>query len=341
MRIPIEVGAIKAEPGRIAKGLLPVGELSDGCSAVTIPVIIMNGRQDGPLLYLHAGAHGQETIYAFEALRRLLFTDLRPEDLRGAIVAVPVANVLAHHAACRVSPQYTAREGVPYGGDLHKVWPGDASGSITQRIAHSLWALIVSRCDFAVDYHSVSLPGIAFSFMYRGGKRDAAGTPQWQRSLQMARAFGVTIVTTAPNPLTLAGACLDAGKPAFMLEMPAPRVHDEQVVAVTLQGTRNVLVDLGMIDGQIVPHGNLLVVPGERPALPTLRANRGGIIMFEAECGKPLQAGAVITRTYSVLGDEDEVIRMPSDGYVMTYPPLSWVGNQSVATGDLVADIFA
>ena len=32
---------------------------------------------------------------------------------------------------------------------------------------------------------------------------------------------------------------------------------------------------------------------------------------------------------------------MPADGYVMTFPPLSWVGNQAVATGDLVADIFA
>jgi len=230
---------------------------------------------------------------------------------------------------------------VPYGGDLHKVWSGDANGSITQRIAHLLWTQIVSRCDFAIDYHSVSLPGIAFSFLYRGGKRDAAGTPEWQRSLQMARAFGVTIVTTAPNPLTLAGACLDAGKPAFMLEMPAPRVHDERAVAVALCGTRNVLVDLEMIEGKIVPHGDLLVIPGERPALPSVRANRGGIIMFEADCGKVLRAGTVIARTFSMLGDEVEVIRMPSDGYVMTYPPLSWVANQSVATGDLVADIFA
>ena len=341
MRISVEVGAIKAEPGRIAKGLLHVGELSDGCSAVTVPVIIMNGRHDGPLLYLHAGAHGQETVYAVEFLRRLLLAELKPEDLRGAIVAVPTANVLAHQAACRVSPQYAAREGVPYGGDLHKVWPGDANGSMTQRIAHALWTLIVSRCDFAIDYHSVSLPGIAFSFMYRGGRCDATGAPQWQRSLQMARAFGVTIVTTAPNLLTLAGACLDAGKPAFMLEMPAPRMLDERVVAVAIRGTRNVLVDLGMIDGEILPQSDILVIPGERPALPSVRANRGGIIMFEAECGKFLPAGTVIARTFNVLGDEVEVIYMPSDGYVMTYPPLSWVGNQSVASGDFVADIFA
>jgi len=49
----------------------------------------------------------------------------------------------------------------------------------------------------------------------------------------------------------------------------------------------------------------------------------------------------VIARTRDVFGKVVEEIIMPADGYVMTFPPLSWVGNQSVATGDLVADIFA
>jgi predicted deacylase len=341
MRTRIDVGTIQAEPGTVAKGSLEVGELSDGCGVIRVPVIVVNGRHDGPLLYLQGGAHGQETVYAVEVLRRLLFTQLQPEALRGAIVAVPIANPLAHQAACRVSPQYAAREGIPYGGDLHKVWPGDPRGSITQRIAHVLWTTIVSRCNFAIDYHAVSLPGMAFSFMYRGGKTEAVGTPQWERSLQMARAFGVTVITTAPNPLPLAGACLDAGKPALMVEMPVPRAHDERMVAAALRGTRNVLIDVGMMDGEIVPQSDLLVISGERRALPSIRANRGGIILFEAECGAFLPAGTPIARTFNAFGDEVELIRMPSDGYVMTYPPVSWVGNQAVATGDYVADIFA
>jgi hypothetical protein len=96
-----------------------------------------------------------------------------------------------------------------------------------------------------------------------------------------------------------------------------------------------------MIEGEIAPQGDLLVIPGERRALPSIRANRGGIILFEAECGAFLPAGTPIARTFNAFGDEVEVIRMPSDGYVMTYPPVSWVGNQAVATGDYVADIFA
>jgi uncharacterized protein len=336
----IKIGPIEATSGGCASGLIHVGELADGLTPVQIPVFVINGSMKGPLLYLHGGAHGQETPYAVEMMRRLRW-ELDPAKLKGTIVGVPVANTLAHHAGARLAPHYAAREGVPFAGDLHKLWPGSAGGSLTQRIAHVLWSEIVSRCDFAVDYHAVAEPAMAFAFLYRGGDRSAEGAPAWVRSLDMARAFGLTLVTTAPNPLCLTGACLDAGKPAFMVEMVRGRALDEPVVAGALRGTRNVLVHLGMIDGAVEPQTDFLVLPDIHPALPTVRANRGGFISFEVECGAFVPAGTVIARIRDALGNEAEAIPMPSDGYVMTFPPLSWVGNQAVATGDLVADLFA
>jgi predicted deacylase len=149
------------------------------------------------------------------------------------------------------------------------------------------------------------------------------------------------MVTTAPNPLTLAGACLDGGKPALMIEMTKSRMLDDATVAAALRGVRNVLVHLGMVEGTIEPQRDVAVVPGIHPALPTIRAERGGFIRFEVECGTFLRAGTVIARTRDILGNEVEAIAMPADGYVMTFPPQSWVGNQAVATGDLVADLFS
>jgi uncharacterized protein len=340
MRASVKVGPVEAACGNVASGLVSIGELADGVTKMQVPICIINGREDGPALYLHAGSHGQETIHAVEMLRHLR-AELDPGRLRGAVIAVPIANLLAHQFATRIPPHYAAREGVAFAGDLHKLWPGDAKGSLTQRIARFLWTEIVQQCDCAVDLHAVGEPGMAFNFMYRGGKQDALGTPAWERSLEMARAFGLTVVTTAPNPLTLAGACLDAGKPAFMVEMTKARMLDETVVTGALRGTRNVLVHLGMLDGTIEPQRDFLVLPGTYAALPTLRAERGGMIRFEVECGAFVRAGAVIARTRDVFGEEVETIAMPADGYVMTFPPLSWVGNHAVATGDLVADIFA
>ena len=72
-----------------------------------------------------------------------------------------------------------------------------------------------------------------------------------------------------------------------------------------------------------------------------VRAERGGLIRFEVACGEFVPAGKVIARIRDVFGNELEAIPMPADGYVMTFPAQSWIGNQAVATGDLVADIFA
>ena len=340
MRADVKVGPVTAASGSIARGYAAIGELADGITQVQVPIVVVNGRDDGPILYLHAGSHGQETIYSVETLRRLCAA-LDPARLKGAVIAVPLANLLAHQFATRVAPHYAAREGVAFAGDVHKLWPGDAKGSMTQRIVHFLWTDIVRQADSAIDLHAVGEPGIAFTFMYRGGKRDALGTPAWEKTLDMARAFGVTMVTTAPNPLTLAGACLDVGKPAFMIEMTKSRMLDEATVAAALRGIRNVMVHLGMVEGSIEPQRDIAVVPGVHPTLPTIRAEHGGFIRFEVECGTFLPAGTVIARTHDVFGNEVEAIAMPADGYVMTFPPQSWVGNQAVATGDLVADIFA
>jgi predicted deacylase len=340
MRVALNAGPVSAAPGSTAAGFAAIGELADGVTPVRIPIVVINGHDDGPLLYLHAGSHGQETVYSVEALRRLR-ESIDPTRLKGAIIAVPLANLLAHQFATRVAPHYASREGVAFAGDIHKLWPGDARGSLTQRIVHFLWTEIARKCDCAIDLHAVGEPGIAFTFMYRGGVRDALGTHEWDKALDLARAFGVTTVTTAPNPLTLAGACLDARKPAFMIEMTKSRMFDEVTVVGAVRGIRNVLVHLGMLDGSIEPQREFLVVPGVHPALPTLRAERGGFIRFEVECGKFLAAGTVIARTRDVFGREVEAIAMPADGYVMTFPPQSWVGHQAVATGDLVADLFA
>jgi len=340
MRASLKVGPVEAASGETVKAVAPIGHLADGITPVQIPIVIVNGREDGPVLYLQAGAHGQESVYAIEALRRL-WAALDPAQLRGAVIAVPLANPLAHHAATRVAPQMAAREGVAFAGDLQNLWPGDPRGSLTQRIAYFLSTRILRQCDCALDLHAVGEPGMAFTFLIQGGRQDAAGMPAWERTLDLARAFGLTIVTTPRNPATLVGQCLDAGKPAFMVEMVAARVLSEAGIAAALRGIGNVMIRLGMTGGAIEPQSGMAALPGPLRTAAAMRAQHGGIIRYEAGCGTWLRSGTVIARICDVFGTEVEVIAMPVDGYVMTFPPLSWVGTQSVATGDLVADICA
>jgi predicted deacylase len=340
MKTPVQVGDIKASSGERTSGFLRVGDLADGCTPVQIPVVILNGADNGPVVYLHAGSHGEETIYSIEVMRRLAREELSTRSLRGAIIIVPVANLLAHQAATRIAPQYGAREGVAFAGDLHKSWPGDPNGSVTQRIANMIWTKIILQSEFVIDFHTNSLPGIACMFMYTGGSKDERGSDVWHRSLAMARAFGLTIQLTDPNPITLEGACMDVGKSAIMVDMPSPRACEQRAVDAAVQGTKNVLAHLGAIDSEVLPQSGFLVLPGMYKRIPSIRANRGGAVRYEVDPGQLLDAGTVAARIFDVLGNELEALRMPHTGYVATFPPLQWNGSQAVATGDPVVDCF-
>jgi uncharacterized protein len=336
---PVSVANIAGEAGALTKGFLHVGDLSDGCSPVKVPVMVVNGVGEGPVVYLHVGAHGQEPFYAVEAMRRLVADRLQPSALRGSVIIVPAANLLAFQAGTRVAPDYAAREQRPFAGDLHRGWPGRPDGFLTERIEHAIWTEIVGQADYVIDYHSVSMPGIGFAHLYTGSSSDRQGSSVWEGTLRLATATGLTVLL-ARTADTLTGTCLDAGKPGIMLELPTARLIREEAVRAAIRATINILVTLGMIDGSVEPQEGTFV-PGVHRTLPSLRANRGGIITFTVEPGVPLAAGTIIARIYDVFGTEVEAVAMPEDGYVHTFPPLSWVGAQMVATGDWVADLFA
>jgi predicted deacylase len=276
-------------------------------------------------------------------MRQLIGNELDVRHLRGAVIIVPAANLLAHHAASRIAPHYGVREGGAFGGDLHKLWPGESSGSMTQRIASTIWTEIVSQADFVVDYHTNSSPGLPFTLLYQHGARTRSTEDEgvWRRTVELAGAFGLTVVQGAPTPNALSGASMLAGKPALMVEIPSPRILNPELVASALRGTRNVLAHTGIIEAPIEPQTGVVVIPGDHVILPSVRANRGGMIRFEVTPGVFSAAGTVIARVYDVFGDEVEAVRMAEDGYVSTFPALSWAGAQAIASGDYVADCFS
>ena len=301
MRASVKAGPLEAASGSVASGFTSVGELADGITPVQVPIVIVNGRDDGPVVYLHAGSHGQETIYSVETLRRLR-TELDPAGPRGRR-----DRGSARQSACasirdaRRAPLCGAR-----GRRVRRRHPQAVArrpkGSMTQRIVHLLWTQIVAQCRLCDRpacgrraRHRVHLhvPGRQTRCARHAGVGEA---------LDMARAFGVTLVTTAPNPLTLAGACLDAGKPAFMIEMTKSRMLDEQTVAGALARDPQRARPSRHAGRNDRAAARFSVVPGVHPAMPTIRAERGGLIRFEVECGTFLRAGTVIARTRDLFG---------------------------------------
>jgi len=110
---------------------------------LALPCTIIRGRAPGPKLLVTAGVHGAE-YSSIEAARRL--TALSPESILGELTILPVLNIKAFWAH------------LPYvnpldGKNINRVFPGDAKGSASERLAAWVVNSAMSGMDGYVDLH--------------------------------------------------------------------------------------------------------------------------------------------------------------------------------------------
>lgn len=320
----LSVGNLQVAPGDVGFGHIEGIYLQDS-SLVNIPIIVMRGKTDGPILWIDSTMHGPE-IPGAEVIRRLMRETLDPADLRGAVIAAPILNPLAFRAQEMNTPQD--------GYNLNRVFPGSPQGLTSQRLAARILNDGVLRADAAINFHANPQPAIPFAII--GGADDSTA----QRQQQMADAFGITTIRTRisnePHRTgTLSGTAGAAGKPVLVIELIPWRRFDEAGITVGLRGTLNVLRHLGMLDGAIEPQTDTIVIPG--PLTRTeVTTNKGGLAYPLKDAGDAVRAGETILLLRNPYGDVVEEVRSPVDGWVLAFP---FMLNQSAVTGDFVAFI--
>ena len=152
MRNEVSVGGITAKPGTIAKGLWKISELYDG-SSVEIPVAVINGSEDGAILWAQSSVHGDEYVGTHAIQRLLLQVD--PKEMKGAIIAIPWLNVLAYRWGTRGAPQD--------GMDMNRIWPGkplDTAMHIfahSELVVHEVFSEMRRLADVVMDLHDGSV----------------------------------------------------------------------------------------------------------------------------------------------------------------------------------------
>lgn len=97
----LKVGTALAAEGTRATGVIPVTSLPSGRS-LDIPVIVLNGVEDSPCVWVDAVIHGDEPEGTLCC--HMLDAAIDPSQLRGSLVLVPVLNVPAFEAAERGNP---------------------------------------------------------------------------------------------------------------------------------------------------------------------------------------------------------------------------------------------
>lgn len=311
MKQDFTVGNVRAAPGSVAHGYIFSAELRDG-SSVGVPVIVVNGSEDGPVVSIVAGTHPNEQA-PMEAIRQLTREVLNPEQIKGALIAVPCANPLAFQQGEYVSPG----DGV----NLYLAYPGNKQGSITQRIAAAIWENVGLKSNCVIDFHSNYRPCLMFSYLLA---IDDKATLKKAHSL--AKAGGLTVIFSddklypAPGFSGFTDNLLKKGIPGFTFEVAGSNDIIPESVAVTVRGVQNVMKAMGMLSGNPEPHREIKVLTGDYCFYGMVQSNRAGLVQKIAEPGAKLKKGDVIARIHNLFGEEVEVTRAPTDGYIWAYP---------------------
>lgn len=122
---------------------VPLSSNDSGYGWIPVPIsVVKNGI--GPSVLLMAGNHGDE--YEGQVLLMNFLRRLSPECIRGRVIILPGVNAPAVAAGHRVSPVD--------GGNLNRLFPGDANGTPTQMIAHYIDSVLLPQVRYCFDFHS-------------------------------------------------------------------------------------------------------------------------------------------------------------------------------------------
>lgn len=287
---------------------------------VMIPIaVIANG--EGPTALITGGNHGDEYEGPLAILDFLQSLDLAA--ISGRVILVPFFNHPAVEAATRTSPID--------GGNLNRAFPGQADGTVTQKIADYFQHHLLPLADVVLDFHSggKTLDFLPFAASHVlddkqqearcRAARDAFNAP-W--SVEMREIDSVGMYDDAAEAM---------GKTFVTTEIGGGGTSTATSVSIASRGLKNVLIHAGILAGEIERRPSHHI---SQPEGCFAFAVESGMIEFCADLGDTCTSGETIARIWRIdrTGSAPREIAAPIDGILIArhFPGL-------VQSGDCVA----
>ncbi len=304
----VGVAGTEFGPGERGQVDLPIADLSTHVP-VTMPVHVINGRREGPRLFVSAAIHGDE-INGVEIIRRVMKLNAL-ERLRGSLVAVPIVNVPGFLNLSRYLPDRR---------DLNRAFPGSAAGSLAARIAKLFVDEVVTGSTHGIDLHTASVHRDNYPQI-----RVNLDDPEAER---IALAFRVPVVLNAGfRDGSLRAAAFDRGVPVIVYEAGEALRFDEAAIRAGVKGVMGVMRSIGMLPTR--KRSSRVREPMVFRSSRWVRAPSSGVLRTDKPVGVPVKAGEVLAIIADPLGETESEVRMPADGVVIgrTHLPLVYEGD--------------
>src|SRR5690349_10484706 len=264
-------------------------------TVIDTPIYVSRGTEDGPVLALTAGMHGDE-INGMEIVRRLLDTGLN-KPRRGVTICMPIVNVYGFLNFSR---------DVPDGKDINRSFPGNKNGSLASRVAYHLIREVIPHIDYGIDFHT----GGAMRTNYpqvRAVLKDGINTV-------LANAFCALFTIDSPyRPNSLRKEAARKGKNIIVYEGGESLRFDQHAIEEGISGTLRLMKHLNMIDWAPATTEENRVVW----STSWIRAKNAGLFQSNVKCGQLIHQGEWVGTITDPFGEFKEQVIAPEKVYVI------------------------
>lgn len=294
---------------------LMAATMADG-TTLQLPVNVISGQRGEQVLLMVAGVHGDE--HEGITAQYELWQELRPEELTGTVVMVPVANPPAFRANLRCNPADMV--------DMNRIFPGDPAGNITERLAYQLYREVALQCDVVLSMHGWTQGALVTPYV-----EYPLNSSTTEAARAAAAAFGLDYIEGFEwHPGLLVAACAKANIVAIEPEIGGlsctlPERRDRYKI-----GARNLLRHLDMLSGEPGPTNSATEVQREMVFAPS-----GGVLHRNKELKDTVEAGEVVATITDLNGTTTASMTTSCDGFIAATRLAA-----AVNPGDLVTVIF-
>jgi len=263
-------------------------------TTVNVPVIIEHAKKAGPVVLLLAGIHGDETN-GVGIVREIINLELNKPKI-GTIICIPVFNIFGYLVQTREFPD---------GRDLNRMFPGTLNGSLASQFAFQFSEKIAPYVDYVIDFHT------------GGGERDNVAQIRCnkddKKGLELAKVFNPPIIVHSNTIIkSLRETLYKMGKTVLLFEGGKSKELNPTIINEGVNGTRNVLIHLGLIEGEI----NVRETPIYIKKAKWIRASDSGMFKISVSNGCFVEKKEVLGVIQDPFGNFTKKIYAPYKGFI-------------------------
>lgn len=291
---------------------------------IHVPVIVVKGKNEHPILCLTAAIHGNE-LNGIKVIQEVV-DEIDLDTFDGTLIAIPGLNAISIPLHQR---KYIDQE------DLNRIFPGKEKGNRSQQYVWEINKKILSKIDYLVDLHTASF-GRVNTLYVRAALEDEkmAKMAELQDANIILNSAGLpSTANQTSSTRTMRAEAMLKGIPTITIEYGNPQVFQPKMIARGKRGIENLMSWLNMNGKEIESVPSPIICKKSY----WIYAEEGGYLDIKVDLNQKLAKGDLIAVMRNPFGDIINRYYCPEDGIVIgkSSNPINMDGGRIIHLGIL------